>query len=334
MEKTIEVHEQSQVAEVRRVVAELAVAHGMSVAEAGRCALVATEASTNLVKYGKHGSVTICEFSEWGTAGVEIIATDKGPGFSNFFASSRDGVSTGGSLGIGLGGIMRASDLFEVFTVPGQGSALLSRIAKGNTKPKVPEGALAIGSRRAPMRGQVECGDACSYTRAGGWQRLCVVDGLGHGPLAARAAAEAIAIVRSSPAAATPVEILARAHEALKSTRGAVMAVAAIDHAAGRLCFAGVGNIAAAIHGGEHTRHLLSVEGVVGYQSRSLKMEEQAWNADCTLILASDGVSTRWSLARYPGLLLRHPALIASVIHRDFARDTDDATLLVAKGKP
>jgi anti-sigma regulatory factor (Ser/Thr protein kinase) len=334
MEKTIEVREQSQVAEVRRVVAELALAQGMSSGEAGRCALVATEASTNLVKYGKHGFVTASAFTEWGTSGIQLVAADKGPGFSNFLASSRDGVSTGGSLGIGLGGIMRASDLFEVFTVAGQGSALLSRIAKGNAKPKVPEGALAIGTRRAAMRGQVECGDACSYTRAGGWQRLCVVDGLGHGPLAARAATEAIAIVRAAPAAATPLDVMARAHEALKSTRGAVMAVAAIDHAAGRLCFAGVGNIAAAIYSAEQTRHLISVEGVVGYQSRTLKMEEHVWHEGCTLILASDGVSTRWNLARYPGLLNRHPVLIASVIHRDFARDTDDATLLVAKGKP
>jgi len=333
MEKTIEVGEQSQVAEVRRVVAELAIAQGMSVPEAGRCALIATEASTNLVKYGRHGTVTVDTFSDWGSSGVQMVAADKGPGFSNFLASSRDGVSTGGSLGIGLGGIMRASDFFEVFTMAGQGSALLSRVAKGGAKPMAPAGALAVGARRAAMRGQLECGDAWCATRAGGWQRLCVVDGLGHGPLAARAAAEAIAVVRAAAAAATPVEILARAHEALKPTRGAVMAVVAIDHSAGRLCFAGVGNIASAIYCGEETRHLISVEGVVGYQSRTLKMEEHTWHDGCTLILASDGVSTRWNLARYPGLLNRHPTLIASVIHRDFARDTDDATLLVAKGK-
>ena len=72
----------------------------------------------------------------------------------------------------------------------------------------------------------------------------------------------------------------------------------------------------------------------MGYQSRSLKMEEHPWNAGCTLVLSSDGIATRWNLSRYPGLANRHPALIASVIHRDFARDTDDATLLVAKGRP
>lgn len=332
MEKTVEVSEQSQVAEVRRVVSEAARSQGMSQAETGRCALVATEVSTNLVKYGKHGSVTVDSFSEWGMAGVQIVAADKGPGFSNFLASSRDGVSTGGSLGIGLGGIMRASDFFEVFTVPGQGSAMLSRIVMGAARPQVPEGALVTGSRRSPMFGQIECGDACSYTRAGGWQRLAVVDGLGHGPLAARASAEAMSVVRKAPAAASPLEILKMAHEALKSTRGAVMAVAAIDFAAGRLSFAGVGNISAVMYAGEKTHHLLSVEGVVGYNARTMRMEEHAWNAGSTLILSSDGVSARWNLARYPGLLLRHPVLIASVIHRDFGRTSDDATVLVAKG--
>jgi anti-sigma regulatory factor (Ser/Thr protein kinase) len=315
METTIEVSEQSQVAEVRRVVAELARLQGMSATETGRCALVATEVSTNLVKYGKGGVVTVVGFSEWSVSGIQIVASDKGPGFSNFVASSRDGVSTGGSLGIGLGGIMRASDLFEVFTLPGQGSA------------------LTMGTRRTPKRGQVECGDACSYTRAGGWQRLCVVDGLGHGPLAAQASAEALAVVRASPAEDSPLQILERAHEALRPTRGAVMAVAAIDCARGRISFAGVGNIAAAVYSGEATHHLLSVEGVVGYNARSLKMEEFPWTPESCVILSSDGMSTRWNLARYPGLLQRHPALVASVLHRDFARDSDDATLLVAKGK-
>lgn len=333
MEKTVEVSEQSQVAEVRRLVADLARSQGMSEAEAGRCALVATEAATNLVKYGKHGSVTANVFSEWGVTGVQMVAADKGPGFSNFVASSRDGISTGGSLGIGLGSIMRISDLFEVFTVPGQGSALFSRIHKAPAKAQVPEGALLVESRRAPKRGEQECGDACAYTRAGSWQRLCVIDGLGHGPLASRAAVEALAVVRAAPAADSPADILTRAHQALRSTRGVVMAVAAIDQAAGRLLFAGVGNVAASLHSGDSTRHLLSVEGVVGYSAaRTLKPEEHPWTPASTLILSSDGVSTRWNLARYPGLLQRHPWLIASVLCRDFARDSDDATMLVAKG--
>jgi hypothetical protein len=42
-------------------------------------------------------------------------------------------------------------------------------------------------------------------------------------------------------------------------------------------------------------------------------------------------LSTRWNLNRHPGLIQHHPSLIAAVLHRDFARDTDDATVVVVK---
>lgn len=333
METTIDVSEKSQVAEVRRVVAERAEGLGMSEADQGRAALVATEISTNLVKYGKRGAVTVSTFAEWQTTGLQIVAVDQGPGFANFLASARDGHSTGGSLGIGLGAIMRASDLFDVYTLESQGSAFLSRIVKGKATPKVPAGALASGARSTPKRGQLECGDAWGVAKVGRWQRLCVIDGLGHGPLAALAANEASAVFRSATAADTPADILARAHTVLKPTRGAVMAVAAIDVAAGILYFAGVGNIAGVLFKGEESHHLLSVEGIVGYNARNIRMQERPWGEDCTIILNTDGLSSRWSLARYPGLLQRDAGLVASVMFRDFARDTDDATVLVAKGK-
>ncbi len=334
METTIDVSEKSQVAEVRRLVAERAQAIGMSEADQGRAALVATEISTNLVKYGKKGAVTVTTFKEARTTGLQIIAVDQGPGFSNFVASSRDGHSTGGSLGIGLGAIMRSSDVFDVYTVESQGSALLSRIAKGGTVAQLQAGALELGTRSTPKRGQLESGDACGSMRAGPWQRLCMIDGLGHGPLAALAAAEALAVFRASTAEDSPEDILTRAHVALKSTRGAVMAVAAIDVAAGLLCFAGVGNIAGMLYSGDETHHLLSVEGIVGYNARNIRSQERRWSDNATVVLSTDGLSTRWNMAKYPGLLNRRAALIASVLFRDFARDSDDATVLVAKGKP
>jgi len=46
----------------------------------------------------------------------------------------------------------------------------------------------------------------------------------------------------------------------------------------------------------------------------------------------SDGLQSRWDLSRYPGLLSRHPALIAGVLLRDFRRERDDASVLVLKG--
>lgn len=331
METSIEVEDRSQVAQVRRMVAALSATQGLSPEDRGRAELVATEASTNLVKYGRHGSVAVSRFDEWGASGVQIVATDRGPGIANFAASARDGHSTGGSLGIGLGAIIRASDLFDVYTVEAQGSALLSRVYKG-VAPQPPEGALVTGARTTPKLGQQECGDAWCHARAGRWQRICVVDGLGHGPLAASASAHAIAVCREAREKDTPMDILAAAHEALRGTRGAVMGVASIDTNAGQFSFCGVGNISGVLYAGDKSHHLLSVEGIVGYNARNLKLQELPWSRDCTLILSSDGLSTRRNMTRYPGLLQRHPALVASVMYRDYARDADDACVVVARG--
>ncbi|TWO69973.1 SpoIIE family protein phosphatase [Caenimonas sedimenti] len=334
METTIEVTEQSQVAEARRAVADLGAEVGLSAHDLGRAALVATEACTNLVKYGRQGVMVLSKFSEAGARGVQLIAIDSGPGFANFGASARDGHSTGGSLGVGLGAIMRSSDLFDCYTREGQGSALLSRVSAGAVPVQAVPGSLWVGSRASAKLGHVESGDAWGVFDSRRLRRLCVADGLGHGPLAAIAGHAAITAFHAAALRDTPQDILQQAHVALKSTRGAVMAVLALDTEAGTATFSGVGNIVAMLHSESRQQHMVSTEGIVGYSVRVFRSHEYAWTPGSTAILASDGLSSRWNLIRYPGLMARHPALIAAVLYRDYARDTDDATVVVAKVAP
>jgi anti-sigma regulatory factor (Ser/Thr protein kinase) len=332
VETTIEVVEHSQVAAVRRLSAELGRGQGFTERDLGRAALVATEACTNLVKYAQQGRVTVSTVAGEGAAGVQFIAADRGPGWADFESSARNGHSTGGSLGLGLGVILRASDLFDVYTLPGQGSTLLSRVLKDSVLPVLDASRLELGVRQAAKRGEFECGDAWACTRAGRWHRLCVVDGLGHGPLAASAARDAVAAFSAARESDSPADIIDRCHQALRSTRGAVMAVAAMDLDAGLLSFAGVGNINAVVYSAEGgASHLLSTEGIVGYQIRSVRGTQRAWSRGDTIVISSDGLSSRWNMTRYPDLLLRHPVVTASVLFRDFARDTDDATVVVAR---
>lgn len=333
METTVEVSEASQVAEVRRVAAELARAEKMTEAECGRLALIATEASTNLVKYGKAGAVTLTRYVEGAQHGVQLIAVDSGPGFADFVAASRDGHSTAGSLGIGLGVIMRSATFFDVYSAPGEGTAMVARVAHGAPrKPVIAAVApFEFAARSTPKKGQAECGDAWSVRDFGARQLLCIVDGLGHGPLAALASARAISVFEAARPDATPAAIMTQAHEALKDTRGAVMAVLALDPKAGTADYCGIGNIAAAIHLGTDSKHLLSIEGTVGYRMRATRTHTVAWDSTSVAVLYTDGLSGRWGPARYPGLLARHPSLIASVLFRDHARDTDDATIVVAR---
>ena len=333
METTIEVNEASQVAEVRRVAAELARAENMTDAETGKLSLVATEAATNLVKYGKAGTVTLTRYADGKQHGVQLIAVDSGPGFSDFVAATRDGHSTAGSLGIGLGVIMRSSSFFDVYSVPGEGTAMVARVT--HAAPRKPVGTplapFEFAARSIPKKGQSECGDAWSVRDFGKRQLICVVDGLGHGPLAALASARAIAIFDAASPTDTPAQIMARAHEQMKSTRGAVMGILALDPVAGTADYCGIGNIAAAVHLGTESRHLLSIEGTVGYRMRTTRTQTVAWEPTAVAVLYTDGLSGRWGPAKYPGLLSRHPSLIASVLFRDHARNTDDATIVVAR---
>ena len=95
--------------------------------------------------------------------------------------------------------------------------------------------------------------------------------------------------------------------------------------------FCGVGNVDARVVTLETNRHMVPQNGIVGHTMPRVTAAELSWPADGRLIMHSDGISSLWRLDRYPGLLARHPALLAGVLFRDFARARDDATVLVVR---
>jgi len=331
VETLVTVSEPSQVAQARRQALAVADTCGFSEEAAGKVALIVTEAGTNLVKYARGGYLIARPYAEGDSLGVEILALDNGPGLSQM--SMQDGHSTGGSLGLGMGAILRMSTNCEIYTGEGRGTAILARVApaRSRTAVRAPWHGLGASGISTPKPGQDACGDAWAETWRDGVLWLTVVDGLGHGPQAAAAAAQATRVFHAARANATPEDILSQAHGELKATRGAVMAVAAIRPAEGRIDFAGIGNIAAAVICREGTKRLTSMDGTVGYSIRQIRGQSQPWTPECTLIMNSDGLLSRWNLTEHPGLLSRHPSLVAAVLHRDFGRQNDDTTVVVAK---
>jgi serine phosphatase RsbU (regulator of sigma subunit) len=161
---------------------------------------------------------------------------------------------------------------------------------------------------------------------------VAVVDGLGHGPKAAEAAHAAIEAFHRSVREVGPAQAIQMAHQALLSTRGAVMAVACIDTQSQTLRYAGLGNISSVVHRQGVAARLVSTDGTVGYGVRKARESLTPWMPRSTLIMNTDGLSSRWNLSKHPGLLACHPVLIAAVLHRDFARNKDDATVVVIQG--
>lgn len=319
--------ESSRVGEARRQAATMARHIGFGETEIGKISIVATEASNNLVKHARHGQVILRLLAEPEPAGLEILTLDRGPGMKDVSRCLEDGYSTAGSPGTGLGAISRLSHAFDLFSLPETGTVLMSRFY---LRPDSPSRAnLEIGAICVPQAGETACGDSWSLHEEIGRSLLTVVDGLGHGPLAATAASEATRVFHQDCRAA-PLEILKQAHNVLRATRGASMAVAEIRFSEPALRFAGVGNISGVILGEGGSRSLISHNGTVGHELHRFQEFLYPWTNASLLVLSSDGLQTRWNIDFYPGLRKRHPSLIAGALYRDFQRGRDDVTVVVA----
>lgn len=323
--------EASQTGEARRRVASLTSGLGFDTLDAGRVAIVVTEMATNLVKHAKRGDLLVRPLGCDGVKGVEVLALDRGPGISNVGQSLRDGRSTTGTAGTGLGAVMRLAQQFDIYSQVGTGTAVVAQLwARGIVDPSR---RLEIGSVCVSYPGETECGDAWATEEQDRRSLVTVVDGLGHGVAAAEACREAVKAFRAHTAEPPP-GILDAMHLALRSTRGASGAVAQVDWTRRVLRYSGVGNIAGAILTQAGDRHLVSHNGTLGRELRRVDEFTYAWPGDALLVLHSDGLGSRWDLARYPGLAERHPSLIAGVLYRDFWRGRDDVTVVTARGVP
>ncbi|MEZ4869205.1 MAG: ATP-binding SpoIIE family protein phosphatase [Caldilineaceae bacterium] len=322
------VADQSQVAKTRRQIGELASQLGFDEVTREKVAIVVTELATNLLKHAGGGELVVRQLTAAEQMGLEILALDQGPGMTNMAQCLRDGYSTTGSLGQGLGAIQRQSTSFDFYSAPGKGTALLvqmwTRAPQGDSKSSL----FSHGAICRPKPGQVVSGDGWSLHTNANHCTLLVSDGLGHGPEAAAATQQAISTFLASPNR-TAMAQMETIHAALHSTRGAAVAVAQV---AGEIVhFVGVGNISGQVWDNASTRHLLSQHGITGHQARKIQDFTQKWARGALLILHSDGLGTRWTLDAYPGLSHHHPGLIAGVLYRDFVRGNDDVTVVVVK---
>jgi anti-sigma regulatory factor (Ser/Thr protein kinase) len=326
----VTVTESSQVGEARRAATQLAGRLGFGEAEAGKVAVVVTEAASNLVKHGGGGELLLGALERDGVAGIEILALDRGPGMADLGRCLRDGFSTTGTRGTGLGAIVRLSSGFDVHSASNAGTAVLARMWARSPEPDDPGVGVEVGVVSRPHPAEQVCGDAWAVEQAAGRVQFVVADGLGHGPAAAAAAREAVRIFRDN-VRRSPAEILQSIDAALRSTRGAALLVVQIDLADRQVCCTGVGNISGSIISAGASRSLVSHNGTVGHSVRKVQEFLYPFPRGSLLVLHSDGLATSWRLDQYPGLAVRTPLLIAGVLYRDFKRGRDDVTVLAAR---
>lgn len=325
----IPVVERSQVHAARQAAQDVALSAGFGETDAHRVGIVATELASNLVKHAEHGGQLLLRGSLGANAEVEVCALDRGPGMQDALRSLVDGYSTAGSQGAGLGAVRRLADEFDIYSQPGRGTAVLARLrpqAAGPARPAV----WNVAGVSVAMPGEQVCGDAWGVVTDRGRAVIGVMDGLGHGIYASEAARAAMAAV-SSRTDGTSAEILTAIHEALRHTRGAAGTVVSIEPRGTVITVAGVGNVTAAVVADGHIRQAVSLGGILGHEVRTFRQYQYPWPAGALLVMHSDGLVSHWSLDSYPGLRLRHPALVAAVLYRDYQRGRDDVTVVVGK---
>jgi len=324
---------QSQIGVVRRAAKVTSELLGFSDEQAGKVAIVVTEAATNLAIHAKQGELLICPYSRLdGEPFIDVITIDRGPGIADISRSIDDGYSTAGTQGNGLGALRRLSSKFEIFSQPGAGTALLARISAKNGH-RHPCAKLTAGFICIPVKGEQVSGDTVAIKTSPSGATIMVADGLGHGVSANEASREAgkIFLEESDP---SPTRLLDCINLGLRATRGAAVAVASIDSDRRLIRYSGIGNIAGAIFQGEQSRSMISHNGIVGHQSPRVQEFTYEWPKSGLIVINSDGLVTNWRLNHYPGLMQKDPALIAAVLYRDFNRGRDDVAILVVNEAP
>lgn len=332
----IHIGDMSSVVEARQTMLRVCRKRGSGTDLSENLAIIVTELATNIVKHAGKGDLLIRACNETEVCAIECLALDRGPGIRDIGMYLRDVNPAGAGPETGLRTVRRLSSVFDVYTRPEMGTAVLARIEKERSvqvfDPQHPASPFRyeIGVVCLPLEPDTPCGDGWEVIRLPGRTVILVVDGLGHGPEAAKVQEEAIRCLRKN-SAGEPAEILWSLHDALRSTRGGVAAVAVIDDGKGRITYAGAGNISGRVITGPDTHKMVSLSGTVGYEIRKIQEFSHSFETGALLVMYSDGLFMRWKMENYPGLQQKHPSLIAGVLYRDHTRGTDDVTVLVVK---
>ncbi|MCM3882312.1 ATP-binding protein [Frankia sp. R82] len=348
--------EDSAAGAARRAAMKLADTLGFAAQRRDEIGIAVTEVATNLVRHAQGGRLLLRAL-RWvdpappasvtrpaPSSAVQVVALDSGPGIVDVAAAMRDGTSSAGTLGVGLGAIARLSDGLDLHSTPGLGTVMAvtflpTRRPTAGGQPAGVRGAEPFVTSRIagltrPITGELVCGDACAVRPAGAGVAALLCDGLGHGELAARAATEAVRIFLDGPESTSPVDLVQRIHRGLAHTRGAAVTVVVLEPAQGTVRMAGVGNISGVVLSGTRRSGLAARPGIVGHQLRSLVETHHDLEPGSVLILHSDGVSPRFDLAAHPGVTSHGALLVAATVLRDAGLRRDDASVLVAITAP
>ena len=330
VEEEILVSDVGDLSAARLAARSMSTAIGFDECAVEEIALVVSELATNLVKHAKKGILRLRRTEEAGRAGIQIDSEDEGRGIPNVEQAVGDDFSTSGSLGCGLGAVNRLMDEFDVTSRPGAGTSIMCRRWLRLDVPPALACPLVFGVATRPCPSMTVNGDAFVIKQWGESALVGVIDGLGHGQFANRAAQAARQYVErhyDQPLA----EVFRGVARSCRATRGVVMGLARFDWGRASLMFASVGNVEARVFGSPEAMNFVYPRGILGLNARSPVVTQHRWELSNVMVLYSDGLITHWRWRDLPHLAEASATVVAQELLRAFARDTDDVTVVVVK---
>ena len=126
-EKRISINDEYDIVSARSVGKQMTAEIGLGIVDQSRIATAVSELARNIVLYAGTGAVTFRRLNDGGRSGLEIVASDSGPGIADIELAMQDGYTSGNGLGVGLPGTKRLMDEFEIESEVGKGTTVTIR---------------------------------------------------------------------------------------------------------------------------------------------------------------------------------------------------------------
>lgn len=332
MSNWLRIEDQSAVGAARRAAKRIGADLQLSVDKIELAAIVATEIASNILRHARLGRMLIQPVEVFGSSYLAVIGVDEGPGIENLERMMRDGESSIGSSGGGLGAMKRLSDRFDIHTASGVGTVVACEFWPTQARGSIPghHGCYEVAGLAVNHPNENVCGDGYMVKARDDVVELLLCDGLGHGPKAKLAADETLASF-SRTFKSDPAQVLAIVSHDIVGTRGSVAAMVRLFSDSNTHQFAGVGNISTMLVGGERNKRFAVRDGRLGGGAVHPHKEDFELEPHDVLVMHSDGLATMRKFDAPPGLWRRTPLTIAAYLINTYFRGRDDASILVAR---
>ncbi len=283
--------------------------------------IVITEIAKNIIKHSSSGKLSI-SFGEEVEKSVRIEAenpTDNKDTAEIF----DDGYSTANTLGIGLGAVKRLLTDVKVKIENGKFILTGKKVFSENKK----ENFIQTSVFSRPKPGFKSNGDAYFIKRYEDSAIVAVMDGIGHGDKASEASGIAVKVLEDKYRDELE-QIVLTMHRRLHGSRGCVAGIVRMSKE-GRIEYLGVGNIRTQIYTADRYKRLVSFDGLLGSNVRTLRTDHLDLSTPCLVVLHSDGIS---SFSFEDKRIVYRPVMeLAKEAFEKHKKSSDDATLLVAR---